>query len=180
MEISITYRHVEPNETLKEYIEEKVSRIKKYLSQPMKADVIISLEKRRFIAEVNLAGDKTVFNSKEVSQENFFEAIDLVIDKLMTQVNRYKTKRIKKKVSPDLTIRHDIISVETSEENQPKVIQTENYFVKPMTIEEAIMQMNLLKNDFLVFIEAQSKRVNVLYQRRDGNYGLIETKGYGE
>ena len=181
MEISVTYRHVQPNKSLKEYVEEKVFRIKKYLDRPVKADVILSLEKKRYIAEVNITGDRIILNSKETSIENFFEAIDLVMDKLIRQASRYKTKRKKRTTLPELTIRHNIISSESITESQnPKVIHTENYFVKPMNVEEAIMQMNLVKKEFLVFTDAQSNNVNVLYQRRDGNYGLIETKIFSE
>jgi len=181
MEISVTYRHVQPNGTLKEYVEEKVFRIKKYFDRPVKADVILSLEKKRYIAEVNITGDRIALNSKEISIENFFEAIALVMDKLISQASRYKTKRKKRTGDPELTIRHNIISPESGNESEePKVIHTENFFVKPMNVEEAIMQMKLVKKDFLVFTDAQSNQVSVLYQRRDGNYGLIETKKSNE
>lgn len=181
MEISVTYRHLDPNENLKKYAEEKVSRIKKYLDRRVKAGVVLAMEKRRYIAEVNITGDGIMFTSKEVSTENLFSAIDLVMDKVMRQAGRYKTKLKKRKSLSGFSIRHNIISFESMSENrEPKVIHTENYFVKPMTIEEAVMQLNLIKNEFLVFTNAQSNRVNVLYQRQDGNYGLIESEGFSE
>lgn len=181
MEISVTFRHIEPNDSLKQYVEEKISRIKKYIGRQVNADVILSMEKKRYIAEVNVTGDGIRFNRKEVSPENLFNAIDLVMDKVMSQAIRSKTKQRKRKSVPELTIRHNIIALESATENQePKVIHTENHFVKPMTIEEAIMQLNLFKNEFLVFTNAQSNRVAVLYQRRDGNYGLIEAERVSE
>ncbi len=80
-----------------------------------------------------------------------------------------------------MAIRHNIISLEKEKERQrPRIIQTEHFFVKPMTVEEAVMQLELIKKDFLVFTNAQSNRVNVLYQRQDGNYGLIETESVSE
>jgi len=181
MEISVTFRHLEPNEPLREYAEEKISRIKKYLDRRVKANIVLAVEKRRYLAEVNVTGDGFVLNSKESSTENLFAAIDLVLDKIMKQASRHKTKLQKRKSSPELTIRHNIIAFESVSENkEPRIINTENYFVKPMTVEEAAMQLNLIKNEFLVFTNAQSNRVNVLYQRQDGNYGLIESLGIGE
>jgi putative sigma-54 modulation protein len=181
MEISVTLRHVEPNEELKKYAEEKVARIKKFFDREVKAEVTLSMEKRRFMAEVNILADGIRFNSKETSKENLFTAIDLVVDKILNQVSRYKSKLKKKKGNTELTIRHNIISLEREKEKQqPRIIHTEHYFVKPMTVEEAVMQLDLIKRDFLVFTNARSNRVNVLYQRQDGNYGLIETESFGE
>jgi putative sigma-54 modulation protein len=181
MEISVTLRHVEPNEELKKYAEEKISRIKKFFDRGVKAEVVLTVEKRRFLAEVNIIADGIRLNSKETSNENLFAAIDLVMDKLTNQASRYKSKLKDKKGSSEFTIQHNIISLE--KENNPqshKIIHTEHYFVKPMTVEEAVMQLDVIKKDFLVFTNAQSHRVNVLYQRRDGNYGLIETEGVSE
>lgn len=181
MEISVTFRHVEPNEPLREYAEEKISRIKKYLDRRVSASIVLAAEKRRYIAEVKVTGDGFALNSKESSTENLFVAIDLVLDKIMNQASRYKTKQQKRKGPSELTIRHNIIALEgVSDKKEPRIIETENYFVKPMTVEEAFMQLNLIKNEFLVFTNAESNRVNVLYQRRDGNYGLIDSVGFGE
>jgi putative sigma-54 modulation protein len=181
MEISVTFRHVEPNDALKRYAEEKISRIKKFFDRGVKAEAVLAVEKRRFIAEVNIIADGIKLNSKETSNENLFTAIDLVMDKLLTQASRYKSKLKKKKGAPEFTIRHNIISFESGSDTQShKVIHTEHYFVKPMTVEEAVMQLDVIKKDFLVFTNAQSHRVNVLYQRRDGNYGLIETESLNE
>ena len=181
MQISVTLRHVEPNDELKRYAEEKISRIKKFFDRGVKAEAVLSVEKRRFIAEVNIIADGIKLNSKETSNENLFTAIDLVMDKLLTQASRYKSKLKNKKGALEFIFRHDIISLENRSETQShKIIQTENYFVKPMTVEEAVMQLDVMKNDFLVFTNAQSHRVNVLYQRPDGNYGLIETESVGE
>jgi putative sigma-54 modulation protein len=180
MEVKVTCRHVEPNKALKKHAEEKVSRVRKYIDRQVNADVILSMEKNRYLAEVNVTGDGITFNGKEESNENFFVAIDQVVDKIISQASRFKTKQKKRKNSSELTIRHNIISLAegSTETRQPKIIHTENYFVKPMPVEEAIMQLDLIDNDFLVFTNAQSKRVNVLFKRRDGNYGLIEAEGF--
>jgi len=181
MEISVTFRHIEPDENLKKYVEEKISRIKKFLDRGVKAEVVLTVEKRRFIAEINIIADGIKLNSKETSNENLFNAIDLVVDKVLNQASRYKSKLKEKKGTPEFTIRHNIIALENRNETRShKVIQTEHYFVKPMTVEEAVMQLDVIKKDFLVFTNARSNQVNVLFQRRDGNYGLIETESFGE
>ena len=180
MEVKVTCRHIESNEALRKHAEEKVTRIRKYLDRQVNADVILSMEKNRYLAEVNILGDGIAFNGKEESTENFFVAIDQVVDKISSQISRFKTKQKKRKISAELTIRHNIIAMEggSTEARQPKIIHTENYFVKPMPVEEAIMQLNLIDNNFLVFTNSQSNRVNVLFQRQDGNYGLIEAEGF--
>ncbi len=180
MEVKVTCRHVEPNDALKQHAEEKVSRVKKYIDRQVNADVILSMEKNRYLAEVNVTGDGITLNGKEESTENFFVALDQVVDKIVSQANRFKTKQKKRKNSAELTIRHNIIALEESsaQTRQPRIIRTENYFVKPMPVDEAIMQLRLIENDFLVFTNAQSNRVNVLFQRQDGNYGLIEAEEF--
>ncbi|MCX8012597.1 MAG: ribosome-associated translation inhibitor RaiA [Desulfobacterota bacterium] len=181
MEITVTLRHVEPNEELKKYAEQKLARIKKFFDRGVKAEVILSMEKKRFLAEINIVAEGMRFNSREASKENLFAAIDLVVDKIINQVSRYKSRLKKKKGNTEVTIRHNIISLEQEKEKQrPRIIQTEHFFVKPMTVEEAVLQLDLIKKDFLVFTNAQSNRVNVLYQRQDGNYGLIETESVSE
>lgn len=180
MEVKVTCRHVESNDALRKHAEEKVSRIKKYIDRQVNADVILSMEKNRYLAEVNVTGDGITFNGKEESTENFFVAIDQVVDKIVSQAGRFKTKQKKRKNSSELTIRHNIIALEdgSAESQEPRILHTENYFVKPMPVEEAIMQLNLIDNNFLVFTNAQSNRVNVLFKRDDGNYGLIEAEGF--
>jgi putative sigma-54 modulation protein len=180
MEISVTFRHIEPNDDLKKYAEEKISRIKKFFDRGVKAEVVLLVEKRSFIAEVNIFADGIKLNSKETSNENLFTAIDLVVDKLLNQASHYKSKLKNKKGAPEFTTQHNIISLEKGDTPTHKVIRTENYFVKPMTVEEAAMQLDVIKKKFLIFTNAQTHRVNVLYQRDDGNYGLIETESLGE
>jgi len=180
MDVRVTCRHVEPNEALKQHAQEKVARIKKYIDRQINADVILSMEKNRYLAEINISGDGITFNGKEESSENFFIAIDQVMDKISSQASRFKTKQKKRKNLSELTIRHNIIAFEegSAETPEPTIIHTENYFVKPMPVEEAIEQLNLIDNDFLVFTNAQSNKVNVLFKRQDGNYGLIEAEGF--
>jgi putative sigma-54 modulation protein len=105
-----------------------------------------------------------------------YAAIDLVMDKIERQVKKYRDRIRKHKPAQGREIRwtREIYGYESFEDDRvPVVIRTENYFVKPMSVEEAAMQMDLSQQDFLVFNNASSQSVNVLYRRKDGNYGLI-------
>ena len=107
-----------------------------------------------------------------------YSAIDLAVDKLDRQMKKHKEKLRRHKVNTTpqrVTSRYNILSSKSIGENQqPKIIKTENVFAKPMSLEEAVMQLGLLNNDFLVFINASTGKVNVIYHRKDGDYGLVE------
>jgi len=108
-----------------------------------------------------------------------YSAIDKVIDKIEKQVRKHKERIKNHKVTntaKPLSAKLNILSYEDIERaNEPTLINTENYFIKPMSIDEAVMQIDLLDNDFMVFTNSTSKNINVLYKRKDGNYGLIDT-----
>ncbi len=104
-----------------------------------------------------------------------YTAIDLVSEKLEKQIHRYRTKlykRFRNKGLKDLII--EMEQEGKKEEEEPRVVRTKRFAMKPMSVEEAILQMNLLGHDFFVFTNAETEQVNVVYRRRDGNYGLIE------
>ncbi len=175
MNISVTFRHMEPSDALKNYVEERASRVTKYLDRPVDGNVTLKVEKFRQIADVviNVNGIRI---AGEESHEDMYAAIDLVMDKIERQVKKYKSKITKHKPAPgkELTWRRDIYEPYSfDDEKEPVVVKTENYFVKPMSVDEAAMQMDLTSQEFLVFNNATSQTVNVIYRRKDGNYGLI-------
>lgn len=173
MDITVTFRHLEPTNALRDYAQEKISRIKKYVGSPADVAVILSLEKHRHQAEITLSSNGFTVNAKEVT-EDMYAAIDLAVDKLERQVKKHKEK-IKNHKTAERTARHNIVSPEpTIPPQAERIIKTERIFIKPMSLDEAIMQIDLMHNDFMVFTNAQTQKVNVLYRRRDGNLGLIE------
>ena len=107
-----------------------------------------------------------------------YSAIDLAVDKVYRQVKKHKEKLKRHKTNnlpQKIAGRYNILSSKSVGKDQPpKIIRTENVFAKPMTLEEAVMQLDLINSDFLVFINASSGKVNVIYHRKDGDYGLIE------
>lgn len=173
MDISVTFRHLESTDALRDYAREKVSRIKKYVGTPADVAVVLSLEKHRHQAEITLNTNGITVNAKDVT-EDMYAAIDLAVDKLGRQVKKHKEK-LKDHKPGERTARYNIVSSEPALPAQgERIIKTESIFIKPMSVDEAIMQIDVMNNDFLVFTNAQTQKVNVLYRRRDGNLGLIE------
>jgi putative sigma-54 modulation protein len=135
--------------------------------------VVLSLEKHRHQAEITLNTNGITVNARDVT-EDMYAAIDLAVDKLERQVKKHKEKL--KDHKPGIrTARYNIVSSGPVLPAQgERIIKTESIFIKPMSIDEAIMQIDVINNDFLVFTNAQTQKVNVLYRRRDGYLGLIE------
>jgi putative sigma-54 modulation protein len=173
MDITVTFRHLESTDALRDYAREKVSRIKKYVGTPADVAVVLSLEKHRHQAEITLNTNGVTVNARDVT-EDMYAAIDLAVDKLERQVKKHKEKL--KDHKPGIrTARYNIVSsVPVLPAQGERIIKTESIFIKPMSIDEAIMQIDVMNNDFLVFTNAQTQKVNVLYRRRDGYLGLIE------
>jgi putative sigma-54 modulation protein len=179
MEITVTFRHTEPTESLRMYAEEKVSKIKKYLDSPIEAHVVLTVEKFRHIADVTLSIDGTLIKGLEETGD-MYSAIDQVMDKIEKQVKRYRSKIRERR--PEST--KDETSVEVEELEGTKSpgfdspsIEVEKMLAKPMDPEEAAMQIGMSQQDFLVFRNSRSREINVIYKRRDGNLGLIEPSG---
>ncbi|MEW6140954.1 MAG: ribosome-associated translation inhibitor RaiA [Thermodesulfobacteriota bacterium] len=175
MQLSVTFRHMEPSDALKNYVEERTSKLTKYIDKPLDSQVTLSVQRFRQIADVVINANGIRIAGQE-THEDMYAAIDLVMDKIERQVKKYRERIRKHKPAPGREIkwRREIYGQESFEdEGAPVVIRTENYFVKPMSVEEAAMQMDLSQQDFLVFNNASSQMVNVLYRRKDGNYGLI-------
>jgi putative sigma-54 modulation protein len=174
MQTSVTFKNLDPSENLKSYVRDKLDRFDKFLYNPAEANVVLAVEKFRHIAEVNIIGDKLNINGKEET-EDMYSAIDMVLDKLEKQIKKSKQK-IRKHRSGSKIRGKMIIAEDTSllEEDPATHITVKNIEYKPMDIEEAIMQMDLMKDNFFVFTNARTEKINVLYRRKGGNYGLIQ------
>ncbi len=174
MQTSVTFKNIAPSDHLKAYVSDKLNRFDKYLYNPAEANVVLSVEKFRHIAEINIVGDRLAINGKEET-EDMYSAIDMVLDKLEKQIKKNKEKtreRRSGKYNRSLA-EQNMGELAGDEDTQPQVVEKRIDY-KPMDVEEAVMQMELVDNSFLVFTNARTGRVNVLYRRRDGNYGLIQ------
>ncbi|MBN1930140.1 MAG: ribosome-associated translation inhibitor RaiA [Desulfobacterales bacterium] len=174
MQTTVTFKNLDSSENLKSYVREKLDRFDKFLENPAEANVVLSVEKFRHLAEINITGDKLNINGKEETND-MYSAIDIVLDKLEKQIKKSKQKirgyrgGIKNRAKDNST--QDIHPID---EESTKQLKIKNIEYKPMDIEEATMQMDLVNHNFLVFTNARTDKVNVLYRRRDGHYGLIQ------
>jgi len=174
VQTSVTFKNLDPSETLKSYISEKLNRFDKFLDNPAEANVVLSVEKFRHIAEVNIIGDRLKINGKEETND-MYSAIDMVLDKLEKQIKKSKQKQ-RRSNAPKTKVVEMMAdeALEGEEESGSKQVMVKNIEYKPMDVEEAVMQIDLKNDSFLVFTNARTDRVNVLYRRSDGNYGLIQ------
>jgi putative sigma-54 modulation protein len=176
MEITVTFRHTEPIESLRTYAVEKISKIKKFLDSPMEAHIVLTVEKFRHQADVTLSLNGARIKAVEETAD-MYSAIDQVIDKLEKQVKRHlskiRSRRSEIARSEESTLLREV-DESTALGQEETVIEVEKMIAKPMDPEEAAMQLNLTTQGFLVFRNAKSREINVIYKRADGNLGLIE------
>lgn len=196
MKFSVTYRHMEASDAMRDYAKEKVERIRKYFPDPIMAHVVFSTERGyQHVADVNIQLHNGIAIKGRETTEDMYSSIDLVMAKIERQVRRYKERISHHKARADLSeipVAYHVLEAEgaevaaareassaagtsAAEAKKPAVIRTTSFTARALTVDEAIMQMNLIENNFLVFRDTQSGHVNVIYKREDGNFGLIET-----
>jgi len=178
MQVTVTFRHIEPTEALRKYAEDKIGRLSKYLHRPMEAHVILSVLKKSHRAEINLLANGTSLFSEDETTD-LYSAIDLAHDKIERQVKKLNAKRKNHQAphNPLGGIRLQVLAPDRVDEHgAPAIIRTRRIPAKPMSVEEAVMQMDLTNNEFFVFRNAQNESLSVIYRRRDGNYGLIDSE----
>jgi putative sigma-54 modulation protein len=161
------------------YIEKKVSKLRRYLPTISEGKVEISREGaklpgQRFTVQVTLDNGKGVLIRAQEKSKDIRTAIDKVVDVLSKRIERYKGKLYDRK-SRGVSLARQGAAIEVEEiEPRKEVVKTKHFLVKPMPIDEAISQMELLGHDFFLFLDADTEKLNLLYRRKDGNYGLIE------
>ena len=174
MHTSVTFKNLDSSETLKSYVGDKLDRFDKYLYNPAEANVVLSIEKFRHMAEISIIGDRLNIYGKE-STDDMYSAIDMVLDKLEKQIKKNKQKNRQHR-SGSKSRKKDMPTEDTLhlEDEATRNIIVRNIDYKPMDVEEAVMQMDLVNDNFLVFTNARTDQVNVLYRRKDDDYGLIQ------
>jgi len=172
MQLSVTFKHLDSSESIKSHLAEKVCKLDKLLDNPAEANAVLCVEKFRHIAEISIFGDRLNINAKEETND-IYSAIDVAVDKLEKQLKKSKEK-IKKHRAKNKNKWFDKNESLDYEDNFEKEIKVKNIDYKPMYAEEAALQLETAGNSFLVFTSAKTGRVNVIYKRNDGNYGLIQ------
>lgn len=170
MNLSITARHIEIDDLLKDYLKKRLNKLKKYFNKKeVNIHVTFIAEKDRRKIEVIINYNGAIFNGQETTKD-MYSSIDQVIEKLEHQLKKYREK-IKKRPKVSSKIIPEIDSTQTQ---NVKTIRRKKLTSKPITLEDAIIQLEQTPLDFLVFIDARTNVINVLYRCSDGNYGLIE------
>lgn len=178
MNVSVSGKNVQVTPALREHAERRISKVQKYFDdgRPLRADVVLSTEREHHIAEVTIQVGSLLVRGV-AKTDDMYVSIDSAVDRIARQVRKYKT-RINRKLQ-DATraaqaAAEPAVEERDAEAEEPRVVRVKRFAFKPMTVDEAILQMELLGHDFFVFTDAETDEVNVLYRRRDGNYGLIE------
>ena len=174
MEIIIRGEKVKVTGAMKEYIEEKLKRLDKYLenSSNVRANVLVKVHKDAQKVEVTIPLKKFILRSEETN-DDFYAAVDKTIDKLERQIRKNKTRLTSKKVNNNKEFALQEIKEEKSES---KIVRRKSVEVKPMNEEEAILQMELLGHEFYMYKDADTNKAAVVYKRKDGNYGIISSE----
>lgn len=175
MKFNIHGKKLDVTESIKNYIEEKIGRLDKYFEDPnnITATVLIKLRGNDQVVEATINANKFILRGEE-SNKDLYASIDKVSDKIERQIRKNKT-RMNKKVNKELT-RDFVLDFEEKEENDNVIIRRKTLEDKPMNEEEAILQMELLGHEFFAFRNVDTEDVNILYKRKDGNYGILEIK----
>jgi len=175
MKFNIRGNKVTITEPIKKYIEEKIGKLDKYLENPdnVTANILVRVNGREQIIEVTIPVSKLILRGEE-SHNDLYAAIDLVSDKLERQLNKNKSRMKPKGNHKNSGFKFDYI--ESEEEEKDIIVKRKTIEMKPMSEEEAILQMNLLDHEFFIFDDSKTGEISVLYRRKDGNYGIITTK----
>ncbi len=178
MQKSVTFISLASSEALKAYAFEKLDRFDKYLQNPAKANVVLTVDKFRHIAEISISADGFMINAHEETSD-MYSAIDMALDKIDKQIKKNKKKFKKRRSTAAKSKAFPYEEMDTAEsggpdQNLPGLMRIESIEYKPMDVDEAVLQMRLIKDNFLVFANAETQQINVLYRLKDGNFGLIQ------
>ncbi len=168
MEINVRGKNMNVSPALREYAEKKLSKLDKYVKQDScLCQVMFSTQRGKYVVEVTLPLNGMILRAEESAQDAF-ASVDLVVEKLERQLDKYKTRLLKRDKQEPRLSEHE------EEPETGRIVKVKRFAMKPMMPEEAAMQMELLGHDFFVFANGETGLVNVIYRRKDGNFGLIE------
>ncbi len=179
MQVNITFRHLESTDALKSHVREKVEHIQRYIDRPSEAHVVLYLESLEHHADINLKAGPFLLRGRARSGD-MYASIDAAAEKIERQLKKHKEKLKNHKVVERanghraVDVRHEVLSFERAPSD--RIVKSSTFQAKPMTLDEAVMQLELLDSQFFVFQNAKDQSINVVYRRDDGNLGLIEAR----
>lgn len=172
MRMTISGKNMVVTDGLKNVLEKKLQKLDKYFDPSTDVTATLSVEKNRHILEVTIPVNGAILRAEE-STDDMYNTIDRVMEKLEKQIRRHRTK-LEKRVKNG-SFKYDAGGYASEDEaREPKLVRTKRFAMKPMPVEEALLQMELLGHNFFVFFNGETEEVNVVYKRKDGNFGLIE------
>ncbi|KMY55468.1 sigma-54 modulation protein [Bacillus sp. FJAT-27231] len=184
LDYSIRGENIEVTPAIREYVEKKISKLERYFIESPNAIVHVNLKvysDKNSKVEVTIPMKNLVLRAEE-RNEDMYAAIDLIVDKLERQIRKHKTKvnrKFREKGEPQdyfAIAQSETASTQTEEDtDELAIVRTKQFDLKPMDSEEAVLQMNLLGHNFFIYTDAESNGTNIVYKRKDGKYGLIET-----
>ena len=182
MKCSVTFRHMKASDPIRDYAEEKVEKITKLIDRGGEAKVVLSVEKHLHVAHVELVTDGSLRLRGIDKSEDMYASIDAAVERIVRQVKRYreKIKSHRETSSIGRELPHQILAMPTEDASGgdeaplPQIVRQETIVAREMNVDDAVMQMDLLNTEFLVFTNAISHQVNVVYRLPDGQLGLIE------
>ncbi|PIE81980.1 MAG: ribosomal subunit interface protein [Chloroflexi bacterium] len=184
MDVNIHSHNLEITQRLENYVEKKTDRLDRYMPNLTEVNVDLSTENTRSVgerqvAQITVRDDRGTILRAEERSNDIFAAIDAVIDKLYRQIKRYRGKRQRRwrgsDAQEEILIGEPLpLADEDEGDTEQAIVRYKRFPIQPMSTEEAIEQMELLGHDFFVFFSAEEEAINVLYRRRDGNYGLLQ------
>lgn len=172
MNYTVSGKNIEVTKGLKDAVIDKLSKLERYFTPDTEVNVTMSVEKDRQRIEVTIPIKGTIIRAEQVCSD-MYASIDLVEAVLERQLRRYKTKLVDQKQSAT-ALSQVFLEEDTGENEEIKIVRSKRFAVKPMDVEEACVQMELLGHDFFVFRNAETDEVNVVYKRKGNTYGLIE------
>lgn len=181
MNIVVKDKNIQLRSNVKEYLTKKLGKIEKHYSNISEAVALFAKYKNTFYVEITMSGENLLLRSEEKNLESFENAIDAAVDKLDTQIKKYKGKKfgqkkvignvIKEQVKADTMADNTFIDKEVAD---PGIVKVKQFAMKPITLDEAIETMELIDHNFYFFINIDTGLYSVIYKRNDGDYGLIE------
>lgn len=180
MKCSVTFRHMKPSDAVRQYAEERVDKVTKIIDRDVEAQVVLSLESHLHVAHIELITDGSLHIRGADKSSDMYASIDAAVDRILRQVKRYRSKirSHRPDTAPGRELPHHVLALEAGDDapepKKPQIVRQETVIARAMGVDDAVMQMDLMDTDFLVFTNAESQNVNVVYRLPDGQYGLIE------
>lgn len=175
MKVTVIAKNIDITVALKEMVDRKLKKLDRYFDSSVEARATLSVQKNRQIVEVTIPFNGVILRVEEAT-DDMYKSIDIVQEKIERQIRKQRTKLSRRNAGNALKYAQVALDFKDSidEEEDSKVVKTKTFGVKPMSVDEAMLQLELVGHSFFVYQDADTNKVNVMYKRKDGNYGLLE------